>query len=124
MTPGQTVRGFNFQEDRQMNDAERWDRAVMVARIVTGSLAVDEITPITLSVTAHSIEVTVPWDQVGWAATGIFADAQDLPVRDSYKCRDVTGMVDGVPVTIRGFQGATDPKPATSTVADLLKADQ
>lgn len=107
-----------------MNDAERWDRAASVARIVMVSLAVDEITPVTLSVTAHSIDVSVPWNEVGWAATGMFNDAENLPVRESYRCRDVTGMVDGVPVTIRGFQGATDPKPATSTVADLLKADQ
>ena len=107
-----------------MNDAERWDRAVMVARTVTESLALDEITPITLSVTAHSIDISVPWDLVGWAATGIFDDAQDLPVKETYRCREVTGMVDGVPVTIRAFQCETSPKPATSTVADLLKTDQ
>lgn len=107
-----------------MNDAERWDRAVSVARIVTWSLAVDEITPTTLSVTARSIDVSVPWDQVGWAATGVFDDAEKLPVRETYRCREVTGMVDGVPVTIRAFQCETSPKPATSTVADLLKTDQ
>lgn len=107
-----------------MNDAERWDRAVMVARTVTESLAMDEITPITLSVDAYHVDVSVPWDLVGWAATGIFADAQDLPVRESYRCRDVTGMVDGVQVTIRGFQRETAPKPETSTVADLLAGEQ
>lgn len=105
-----------------MNDAEKWDRAAGVARIVMTSLAMDEITPTTLSVTAYSIDVSVPWDQVGWAATGIFNDAQKLPVRETYRCREVTGVVDGVQVTIYGFLRETSPKAAISTVADLMRS--
>lgn len=107
-----------------MNDAEKWDRAARVARIVMGSLAIDEITPITLSVTAHSIDVSVTWEQVGWSASSIFNDALGLAVRETYRCREVMGAVGGVPVTLRGFQDATSPRTAISTVADLLKADQ
>lgn len=107
-----------------MNDAERWDRAAMVARTVVESLAMDEITPITLSVTAHSIDVSVPWEQVGWAATGMFDDAEKLPVRERERSREVAGVVDGVQVTIYGFLRETSPNAAISTVADLLKADQ
>lgn len=107
-----------------IDHAVRWDRAAMVARTIMKDLAVDEITPITLSVTAHSIDVSVPWEQVGWAASSIFNDAQDLPVRESYRCREVMGTVGGVPITLRGFQDATSPRTAISTVADLLEADR
>ncbi|MDN6485835.1 MAG: hypothetical protein L0K08_07230 [Bifidobacterium mongoliense] len=104
-----------------------WEQQWDAAQTVQQHLVVDGIVPSSLS-GGGGVDGTVPGDRVGWAATGVFDDAQDLPVEEhdmgATRCREVRGRVDGVRVTVRAFRPVVrSDVQQVGTVADLTGAD-
>ena len=102
---------------------EKWEQMWDAAQTVQRWLYVDEILPRSLTVDQRTVSVSVEWDQLGRAATSVFADAGTLPIDTwtvgGFDFCAVRGRVEGVEIDVKAWRESTRPR-RTWTVRDLL----